>query len=133
MAYTGTPIIVGTLATVTLGGVEIGLGGTITFSLNQTATAVDLPVFGSAPYKESTIGGDIQAAGSIEYIADEATDVAIPTGTEAALIVTIGTGFIFTAQVVITGSDVNVDTSSAITGTLSFTTSGSYTIDSADV
>lgn len=138
MTWSGEPIAVsGDDSSIELDATELTDGGSLVFNLNQTGSTVDLPVWGLAPFKGATVASDIQASGTIEYVADGsagAPAIIIPGPTEIALVVTIGTaGFIFTATVVITGSDVSASTSDVLKGTLSFMTSGTYTLASTPV
>lgn len=135
MAWTGVPITLNG-ATVLLGGVELGLGGSTAFSLSISGSSVDLPVFGDAPYKSATTGADIQGSGSIDYVmADgELVEELFTRAGAQTLLVTLQTdGFVFTANIIINNSEFTVDTSGVVTGSLTYVTTGSFTLTSAAI
>lgn len=127
MAYGGTPIVP-TGGTCTVGGVSLGLGGTIDATLNINATLQELPVWGSHPYTTVAVTG-IGASGTINYIPTAGVAITVPSASEVAVVIDSAVGFLFTgatcivesAGMVLSGSDVGK-------ATLTFKTTGTWTI-----
>ena len=126
MPYSGTPINP-TGGTCSVGGVSLGLGGTIDATVNINATLQELPVWGAHPYTHVTVTS-IAASGTINYIPTTTVAITAPSASEVAVIIDSGTGFLFSATCIIESAGMVLSGTDVGKATLTFRTVGTWTI-----